>query len=122
MGREILTVGFWGGFEKQAGFVGQMAARATGRGAAVSRLNQIRKAAPDAFKPQNLLGQIMTNPSKGFANAAARHSAAYRSPKERALRAVGYTGLGATGVGYGIHKAEQDPDYNRLKALNDRQG
>lgn len=116
MGREVSTVNFWNGFEKQAGLMGQMAARVAGRGKAVDRLNQIRKVAPNAMKPENLLGQIMRSPSKGLANAAARHSAAYHSPKERLMRAAGY-GLAGAGAGaaYLHHDAKSDPDYNRVR-------
>lgn len=110
MGREVLTVEFWSGFEKQANLVGQVAARAAGRGQALGRLNKIRKASPDAFKPANLLGQIITNPSKGMANAAARHSSAYNSPKEKLYRTVGKTMLAGAGGAYLVNKMDPDPE------------
>lgn len=111
MGREISALDFWHGFEKAAGVAGQIAARVIGRGKAVDRLNKIRKTQANAFKPDNLLGQMLRNPSKGMANAAARHSSAYHSPKEKAMRTVGKTMAAGAGAAYLINK--MDPDYDK---------
>lgn len=117
MGREILTLNFWAGFEKQAGALGQIGATIAGRGEAVSRLNKIRSSAPGAFKPQNLLTQIIQNPAKGLANAAAKRSATWNSPKEKLLRAAGGTMAVGTAAGYGLHKMDPDHDARRQQGL-----
>ena len=111
MGRENLSLTFWEAFEKRAGIIGETAARLTGHGTAVSRLQKIRAAAPGAFKPQNLLGQIISNPAKGLANAAAVHSSA--SHKQTAMRWASRATLAGGGAAYLLHKADKDPDYNR---------
>lgn len=95
---------FWAGFEKQAGILGRIGTKFN----AMQRLKRIREVSPDAFKPQNLLAQIIKSPSKGLANAAARKSATWNSPKEKALRVLGVGTIGATGGAYMLNKSNRE--------------
>ena len=91
---------FWNGFEKQANILGRIGTKYT----AMQRLNRIRSVSPDALKPTNLLAQIIKSPSKGFANAAARKSATWNSPKEQALRVFGAGTIAAGVAGHHVSK------------------
>jgi len=117
MGRESLSLEFWEGFEKQAGILGQVGAKLTGRGAAFNRLQQIRKTAPGAFKPEGFMSQFQKSPSNAMANAAAKYTGKYNSPKERMLRTVGKGIIGGGALAYGVSKINADPDVQMQKRM-----
>ena len=50
------------------------------------------------------------NPIKRTKALSKIHSKKYKSTKQRALRAAGYGILGASGVGYGVHKLKETPE------------
>lgn len=97
--------------------MGQIGAKLTGRGAAFNRLQQIRKTAPGAFKPESFMSQFQKSPSNAMANAAAKYTTRYNAPKEKALRVAGKTLIGGGALAYGASKLNPDPDIEMQKRM-----